>query len=369
MTAAALLMSDRIEVVEADDRHVEALAEFYRKVWDPEASGAGVRAARRSAANNPVTPGTAPPTFVCLRNDRVIGFVTTLPVRMHTGGVERVGHWVKGLMVSPEHRNGPVGMLVLRHAIRQLGLVGAMVVQPAPRRLFEALGFTDVGVIPNHVRVLRAEHFLRAARLRPLAWLGGLAARAATTAWTAFSEPAKRSAGTTRCSIEPPAEEELNTLWQRARGGIEAGSARDGASLRWRYGLTGGGLYHWVTVRSPMGLTGVALLRAPREEGDPRLRGIRVATLSDLLFAPRDSATGLALLAGAEGRAHSLGADAVLCSAAHRRIHGVLHRRAFVPIPGNVHFLLRDPDHPGDGVPSIEDWWLTRGDSNADEVF
>lgn len=387
MTAAPHLVSDRIEVVEADDRHADALAEFYRNVWDPEATGAGVRAARRAAANNPVTPGQVPPTFICLRNERVIGFVTTIPIRINACGAERIGHWVKGLMVSPEHRNGPVGMLVLREAIRRLGLAGAMVVQPAPRRLFEALGFTDVGVIPNHVHALRpnrilralaasdlpgspagrAASLLRAGRFPPIAWFAHLTARAATRAWTAFSEPTLRSAGVTRCSTEAPPEDELDALWQRARAGIGAGSSRDGASLRWRYGS--GGPYHWVTVRSPLGLTGVALLRPPRERGDPRLHGIRVATVSDILFHPSDAGTGLALLAGAERGARALGADAVLCSATHRRLHGVLRRRAFVPIPGNVHFLLRDPDGPRASVPPIEDWWLTRGDSNADEVF
>src|SRR5213593_994324 len=129
-----------VDIVRADDRHAPALAEFYRAVWDPSATPEAVRRARATAAaQNPVTPGEEVPTFLFLQRGRVLGHVTTIPVRLHAAGTSRPGHWVKGLMVVPEHRNGPVGMLLLKEAVRQLDLAMAMVVQPAPRRLFQAL--------------------------------------------------------------------------------------------------------------------------------------------------------------------------------------------------------------------------------------
>jgi hypothetical protein len=43
--------------------------------------------------------------------------------------------------------------------------------------------------------------------------------------------------------------------------------------------------------------------------------------------------------------------------------------QAYVPLPGNLHFLARDPQG-GYGLPNaLGEWWLTRGDGEADEVF
>jgi hypothetical protein len=38
-------------------------------------------------------------------------------------------------------------------------------------------------------------------------------------------------------------------------------------------------------------------------------------------------------------------------------------------VPGNVHFLVREPAGDGATGPGLADWWITRGDSEADEVF
>ena len=150
------------EVVVADDRHLETLTDFYRQTWDADADAERVRTARLQAAEcNPVCPGDPPPTFLFLLGGRAIGHVGSIPVRVWGAAGVRPAHWVKGLMVLPEHRNGPVGFLLLKDAMRHLELAMAMVVQPEARRLFQALGFADVGVLPNALRVLHPSRVLR----------------------------------------------------------------------------------------------------------------------------------------------------------------------------------------------------------------
>ena len=116
-------------------------------------------------------------------------------------------------------------------------------------------------------------------------------------------------------------------------------------------------------------LAGFAAVRPPRAGGDPRLGGARVATLSELV-APVDRPAVLrALVAGAETVARSLDADALLCSASHPATRDALRRRAWLPFPGNVHLLVREPPGTAPLPRALRDWWLTRGDSHADEVF
>jgi hypothetical protein len=96
---------------------------------------------------------------------------------------------------------------------------------------------------------------------------------------------------------------------------------------------------------------------------------VRVATASELL-APVDRPRVLrALLAGAETVARSLDADALLCTASHPAAREALRRRAYLPFPGNVHVLVREPPDTAPLPRALAGWWLTRGDSHADEVF
>jgi hypothetical protein len=105
------------------------------------------------------------------------------------------------------------------------------------------------------------------------------------------------------------------------------------------------------------------------ETPDPRLHGIKVATLADILFRADEPAAGLAALAGAERLARRMGADALLCSAAHPVLTSVLRHRAYLRLPANVHLMIRDPKRTA-GLPlRVEEWWLTRGDANSDDAF
>ena len=74
-------------------------------------------------------------------------------------------------------------------------------------------------------------------------------------------------------------------------------------------------------------------------------------------------------LAAAESAAREVEADAVLVSASHASVRPLLRKRGYLPLPGNVHFMVRVPPG-GPTLPTTGDrFWLTRGDSEADEAF
>ncbi|MGH7664212.1 MAG: GNAT family N-acetyltransferase [Gemmatimonadaceae bacterium] len=374
-------------VVRVEDHHAALLAEFFRRVWDPGATVAGVLAARRAAAaENPIRRGEDVPTFVFLKDGRVVGHVGTLPIRVWNSGIERPAHWVKGLMVLPEQRNGPVGFLLLREAVRHLGDAMALVVQPAPRRLFQALGFADLGVLPNYLRVLRPAALMRRLDLAALGLTGlprwlprlvrslqrtGMAGLAGALGGGAMGLWA-RAAGGAEPVVTPAALDgrEVDDLWRRVRGSVSAAPVRDARHVGTLQARGGEGAYVSLSVRGRSALEGYAIVRRPHELDDGRLRGIRMATLSDVLFPPHMSGVGLALIAGAEEIARGMGADALVCSASHAALRPLLRRRAFAPIPGNVHVLFRPNALDTSAPPSaLDGWWLLRGDSAADEVF
>ncbi|TLZ76343.1 MAG: GNAT family N-acetyltransferase [Methanobacteriota archaeon] len=150
-----------IEVTRAEQRHLDSLAEFIRRVWDPAATFERVRRARaEAAATNPVEPGRDIPTFLFLHEGRVVGHVSTIPVRVWQASGVRAVHWVKGLEVLPEYQNGPVGFLVLKHAVHELGPALSLAVRPAAHRLLQAVGFRDLGAVPNFLLPLSPARML-----------------------------------------------------------------------------------------------------------------------------------------------------------------------------------------------------------------
>src|SRR5512138_1676861 len=87
------------ETVRLEERHRGAIEAFFREVWN--------------APPPPLDP--AAPGFGLLIEGRLAGYIGTLPVRFWDGVQEHSGHWMKGLMVLPQYRNGGIGFLVLRH--------------------------------------------------------------------------------------------------------------------------------------------------------------------------------------------------------------------------------------------------------------
>jgi hypothetical protein len=354
-----------VEVTRVEGRHLESLTEFIRSVWDPAATPERVRRARAEAAErNPVEPGRDVPTFLFLLDNRAVGHVATIPVRVWHGSEVRAAHWVKGLEVLHEYQNGPVGFLVLKHAVRELGPALSLAVRPAAHRLLEAVGFKNLGPVPNYVLPLSPARMLerldlatldlprvpralrggiRLAQRSGLMGLCGAGVGRATRLWAAVAGgPSSACRSDTPAGLDP---DECDDLWRRVRGQLHAAVVRDGRYLRWRYGGGGANRYRFVTVRDRAGLAGLAVLREPRS--------VDVA---------------LTTLAGATSLARSLDADALLCTASHRLLAGPLRRRGFVRLPGNVHFLTRDAAGAA-APPPLEQWWITRGDSEADEVF
>src|SRR5439155_18094383 len=155
-TETSLTTAGGIEVMLATDEHAGLIATFYREAWGQATTAESVLSARRqAAAENVVAPGEAPPTAIVLEGSRVIGYCGSIPQRLWDGVAEHPAYWVKGLMVLPEYRGGPIGFLVVKELAKQLPRATILVVAPAARRLFSALGWTDLGAVANFVRLLR----------------------------------------------------------------------------------------------------------------------------------------------------------------------------------------------------------------------
>lgn len=368
----------------ATDEHADAIAAFYRESWSQDATAASVLANRRlAAAENVAEPGEPPPTALVLDGSRVIGYCGSIPMRLWDGVVEYPAYWTKGLMVLPEFRQGPIGFHVCKELAAHLPRALGLLVAPAARRLFTAVGYADLGAIGNFVRLLRPAAVARqldvgelglalprwltaAVRVAQRTGIAGLAGAGAGVAMDLAAAAMRRARNVaTSWSGDAPSEAELDAVWRGARGGLKASPVRDGRYLRSRFAAP----YVFCSARDAAHLLGVAVVRRPSASSDPRLRNVRVATLSDIVFPLERTDVGFALLASVAEAARAAGADAILCSTSHPALARLLRRQAYVPLPGNVHVLLHDRTNATRWPRDLSAWWLARGDGEADEVF
>lgn len=370
----------KMRIVAAADSDAEAMAAFFRRTWTPTATAGEVLASRDRQRSNPVSPGEPYPTFLVYAGDEVVAYLTSLPVRFWIGGRVVPGWWAKGLMVLPDHRNGPLGAMLVRELGRQVPVLGSLAVNPPALRLFQSIGLASIGSLINRLIPLRPGRLVRlldpaalpldrvggvvgtAVRLalrpgvRPLAAVGGDLAGLALRLRRGLP-----GGGPTTVDVLPDGVDEL---WAEAAAGLAAGVTRDARHFLWQYGARPEAPYSYLAGHEGGRLSGLGVLRAPRAAGDPRLRGLKVAVLSELLVAPGRADRTATMIRGAERIALELGADALLVSGTH----GSLARatRGAVPVPANIHLMVRIPDAT---LPPLADWWITRGDGDADSVF
>jgi hypothetical protein len=390
----------RIVTVLATEEHADAIAAFYREVWNPAATAESVVAAtRRGAAQNIAAPGEPTPTALVLAGSRVVGYCGSIPQRLWDGVCERPAYWVKGLMVLPEYRNGPVGYLVVKELSRHLDCSTILTVAPAARRLFSALGYTDLGAVANWTRALRPSIMVESLDLDALglntlpSWvsvgvsvgrrtgIAGLAAKVAGVGIDVASGLARLpGAHLDTTGIGAPSRVELDELWITARKNLTASPVRDGTYMESRFGDGAesregegeeleGNPYTFVSTRDRGRLVGVAVVRRPRATSDARLRGIRVATVSEFVFPIDRPEAGLATLGGIERVARAAGADALTCMTSHPILSGLLRRQGYLRLAGNVHFFLRDVSGSDRFLTDLGAWWLARGDGESDTSF
>jgi hypothetical protein len=159
-----------------------------------------------------------------------------------------------------------------------------------------------------------------------------------------------------------------NSLWGRARTVLRFSQVRDANYVESRYIGPVASPYVLLEARDGEDLVGFAALRRPGRGDDPRLSGLAVAVLADMVVAGLRTDAIASLLGAAERAARELGADALVCSGSHPALLRALGARGYLRIPATLQFLARMKAGDAESAP-LSDWWLLRADGNADEGF
>lgn len=366
------------------------IAEFMRTAgWDANATADGVGEwLRTSASQNPFEPGAEPPVVGIFIGPRLVACLTSIPTRLWNGSEFATAHWLKGFWVLEQYRDGLIGFLLLKEMLKHVGLAASMPAALMPRRLSVALGMIDLGAVPNYIEPLRIARILR--RLDPqLLKLNGVSNAASIALKFAKIAPAAYAAQalinlylaarrlpsalaapalTTRLGEKLPGEIELDSLWNRARRALSCCAERSGAYLSWRYERGANGRYCFASSWRGAELVGLAVVQHPERLDDPRLAGLAIGSIVDLLVDPGCPRALPSVLGAARGWAKSLNYDALLLTLSLSALRAPVMRAGYIPMRGNIHVMLRDPGGKHGLSANLDDWMVTRGDAWSDHL-
>jgi hypothetical protein len=372
-----------------------SIAEFFRASgWDAQATPDGTLGMlRAAAAGNPFEPGTAPPTVGVFIGSRLVAYLSSIPTRFWNGSEYAPAHWLKGFWVLEEYRNGPVGFLLLKEMLKHVGIAASLPAALVTRQLSAALGMCDLGAVRDYVEPLHPARILRkldfgqlehlsglpamvslAARVARIPPIGDLAGALVTLGLTLLRLPGAWSARGLRTELSErlPQQAALDGLWVRAQRAPGCSATRSGAYLRWRYesGASGHGKAHYcfATAWRAAELVGLAVLAQPQRRDDARIRGLGIGSVVDLVLDPGCPGALHGVLAVARRWAQGASYDALLLTVSRRALRGSLLRAGFIPTPGNIHLLLRDPGARHGLSTDLDAWMVTRGDAWSDHV-
>lgn len=366
-----------------------AIAQFMRTAgWDANATPGGVGEwLRKSAAQNPFEPGAEPPVVGVFIGPLLVACLTSIPTRLWNGKELARAHWLKGFWVLDQYRDGLIGFLLLKEMLKHVGLAVSMPAALLPRQLSVALGMLDLGAVRNYIEPLRIARILRRldpqllklngvpklasialkfAKILPVAYAADALMTLGLTALRLPSALAARAL-TTRLGERLPTEADLDSLWARAQAALGCCATRSGAYLHWRY-ERGEARYRFASCWREAELVGLAVVQHPERLDDPRLAGLVVGSVVDLVLDPAYPAALPCVLGAARRWAKHLNYDALLLTMSNFALRGPARRAGYVPMPGNVHLMLRDPGGKHGLSPNLDDWMVTRGDAWSDHL-
>jgi hypothetical protein len=366
------------------------IAEFMRTAgWDANATSEGVGEwLRTSSSLNPFELGAEPPVVGIFVGQRLVACLTSIPTRFWNGTEFATAHWLKGFWVLEQYRDGLIGFLLLKEMLRHVGIAASMPAALMPRRLSVTLGMTDLGAVRNYMEPLRIARILR--RLDPhLLKLNGVSNVASIALRFAKIPPVAYAADalinlyfwarrlpsrlavrglTTQLTEQLPSDAGLDTLWTRVRTAVSFCAERSAAYLKWRYERGAKGRYWFVLSWRGSDLVGLAVVQHPERHDDPRLAGLAIGTVVDVLIDPGCAGALPSVLEAARRWASSQNYDALLFTMSHRAFRAPVLRAGYIPMRGNIHVMLRDPGGKHGLSLNLDDWMVTRGDAWSDHL-
>ena len=344
----------RVTAYRANDR--AALDDMYRRVFGLDAADASRLRWTWQYEQNPHRPPSGPPIWIARDGSAIVGQYATMPVRLSLKGREIDGSWGMDVMVTPERQRQGLGERLFETWDDAVGASLGLGLSESSHRLFQKLGWPDVGPVPCLVKPL-SRHAFRRAHWPSIANRLVSAASLPLVRFVARARPVSDAVKTIA-----KFDARFTSLWDRVAPKLTLAVRRDAEYLNWKFRATPHVRYVVAASVDGSDIRGYVVFRHAREP-----RG-RVTLLVDFLTDPDDEDTLLDLLSYVDRSSQEADSDKIRTFAMCESFRRVLRRAGYFRVTSTMEFVAKMNAMP---VPAAfyeqpERWHVTLGDSDQD---
>ncbi len=336
-----------------DRRAVEAL---YRRVFGNDAADASRLRWDWQYRRNPNNPGGEPEIWIAREGRAIIGQYATMPVRLDIKGREVLGSWGMDVMVAPERQRRGLGEVLFRTWDRHVGASLGLGLSDASYRLFQKLGWPDVGPVPCFVKPLTRRAF------RHPRWPMPINRLISAVTWPLVAIVARARPLRAEVRMVQRFDDSFTRLWEKLAGRFDLAVRRDAAYLNWKFVGAPHVRYCIAALLREGQTAGYAVYRHLHEP-----RG-RVTLLVDFLVDPDDEEGLQTLLRWVDREARHEDSDKIRAFAMHARFRQVMRRSGYFQVKSTMEFVVKvnGAEVAPDFYEHTDAWHVTLGDSDQD---
>jgi GNAT superfamily N-acetyltransferase len=342
----------------SEDR--DALERMYADVFGREALDRSRERWAWQYDKNPHCPPEGPEIWVAKQDGEILGQYASMPVRLKVKDRTLKASWGMDVMVRPNLQGKGIGSRLFEywedHVEAPLGLGLSL----ASYKLFQKLGWHDVGPVPCYSRPLDPKALL--ARRFGSVLAGVLAPFVRFGLRLVY--PARKSvrAGVEIQSLEGTFGESFDRLWDKASSGYDFVAERKSGYLEWKFHEVPYVDYEVYQALRDDELVGYIVLRIAVKND------VRLGLIIDLFAHPEDRGAIDALVEWAATWGRQNGVARLQMFTFNHQIAARLFYKGFMRLESPMQFCLRiHSDHVDDSF--FEDtgrWHVTFGDSDMD---
>jgi GNAT superfamily N-acetyltransferase len=336
----------------------EELLEFRARMYGPQSAFADPRWVRWLYDEAPLAADRGPALWVFRDAGRIGAQQGAIRTRVRVGHNAVELSWALDLMVSPELRARGVGALLPKRVLEECSATAGTEVSDAAQKAFGRAGWAHLGTLPQWVRPVAAEEFMRARAPDLPAGLLRLPFAAAERTVAVYARLGARGR-----QLSPPVrfDQRADEVWERSAPSWPVIGRRDYEWVRWRWEgcpRRDGATVHWLERGSET--VGWVVLRVGEH------RGVRAGFIVDLL-APSHELSALFALAVERLRHEQV--VAVYCLFNAPGAQQALARSGFLRRDSGFAMMAFAGNLPAESARLLTDptqWFITAGDSDLD---
>jgi GNAT superfamily N-acetyltransferase len=373
-----------MEIVFYEDKHLDQIVDFIRKVWDKDYSKEKfLKERHHNLTQNPYGKEGGLPITIAIEDNQIVGHLARIPCGFWLNGKELLGYWLAGIHVLSEFRGKGLGKNLPRKIIEKVSIVTGFFVVEASLKIWQHLGWTVVGKIPEYIKFIRPYHFIMKVDFTGLAivpnWIKKLFKFSGKIGRLILALPFSlviRGIGffqkidgkdqeSGNVKLVEQFDERLDQLWEKNKPFIKYCQVRKSDYLNWMFKPEYGWKKFVYEVDSEV--LGYAIVTTKSFEKGEKLANVQVTSIIDLFWDFQKENVLRILLADIEKYACDQNSEVLICSINHQNAQDLLKKQCYREIPSSVFFAYySDFEEIKETIsPDLNDWFLTRGDADA----